>query len=341
MYRFWLLLFCLWQAAFAWSQCRTAEGLHATPVLVQTVKMPQRFLTLDIWVLGKPRTFVVMENLPLNVIDDKLVADCQEQGVCGKTDGSIIPGMQLEEFIFDEQMLASFKVISSSKMWRLLRVRKKNLFGILGRPFMEWFQWAFSANELALYRDCDPLISLPGESHDFLDADYYQLSHGEYPFIGDVLYGHVVEPTPYDRNIRLTVRPDPRLYMTGSLSVGNVKQKTPPLVSIALKWLYLDGSALYGSNELSDLYESHNGVAYKSRISNVVPVVRNVSVVIRASDRPQLPHLEWSLFGLSKELDSEVLFYQENGRGKLRFNDLKPDKLGNLPQSVHQPRGIY
>ena len=129
--------------------------------------------------------------------------------------------------------------------------------------------------------------------------------------------------------------------MTGPLHSGELKQKMAKTVPMVLNRLYLDASALYGFNELSDLYESHNGTAYKPRQSNIVPVIRDIKAVIRGSNIPLLPHLELSFFGLAKELGTEVLFYQVHGRGQLRFSNLQPGQLGNLPQSGHQPRGIY
>ena len=213
MYRFWFLSFCLCSASELWSQCRTSESSPANPLLVQSVTVPQHLLTLNLWVQGKPRAFAVMENLPVNLMDEKLVTECQGQGFCDKTRESLLPDLQLEDFVFDETMRDSFELVSGKEIKQLAKVRRGRLSGILGRPFMQWFQWVFTALEVRLYRDCDPHITLPGENPYYLWTDYYQLPNGGYQFIGDVLYGHIAGPGYYDRNIRLTVRPDHQLYI--------------------------------------------------------------------------------------------------------------------------------
>ena len=226
--------------------------------------------------------------------------------------------------MLDEGLRSSFRQADEEDLKQLLDDQNANVNGILGQPFLDEFQWQFHGKRLTVYKGCDPFHTDLGDYH-FIRADRYNLPYKRFKFIGDVIYAHIVSGSRYDRNMRLTFSPDPKLYMVGKIDSESFRGAFSQFTHLSLSHVMLGDSKRYGRNELHELYLSTGEGRDSSHFSNAShsPVVKNIDAILRPSWAGFPPHLHMSLFGLARALKSKVLWFRVKGQGGVRFHGLK------------------
>ena len=328
-----LLLFCLLVSAQSHAECRSAEGVLLNSVYQKRVSSERSYLTVQLKTDTQRYRFAIMDNLSDNLASSQLFSDCGEVGGCGGHPQGRLIDLRFGSEPLSEGVRATFRQTDDNDLKLLINDKKANISGILGQPFLDAFQWQFHGNRLTVYKGCDPNYA-GSEGYHFIRMDRYDLPYERFKFIGDVIYAHIVSGSRYDRNLRLTFNPDPRLYMVGKIDSEVFRGTFSQFTHLVLSQLMLGDTKRYGENELHELYLQTDEGKDFSRFStpSQAPLIKNIEAILRPSWAGFPSHLQMSLFGLAKALKSEVLWFRIDGKGGIRLNGLKGVHL-NEPES--------
>ncbi|AMO55271.1 hypothetical protein GZ77_11145 [Endozoicomonas montiporae] len=344
MKRCWLLLLGLVASLSGAASCRSTDGYLLEPVYQKRFRLESRYLTLTLKSVAGTHRFAVMESLNENLAIDSLFTEWGYSANGENVSHSRLQPMSFGSLVLPEDLRTTFNKVSDEDIiHQHLGNEHAKVSGILGRPFLDRFQWQFRQNELRVFKDCDP--HFPGGLDTFVfDVDRYDLLHNQKKLAGEIMHAHINSDNHrYDLAVKLTFSPDTSLYMVGNISPGTFRKLIPNVRLMFLERVFISDSAIHGGNELHKLVlTAEKELPGKHQPGSTrMPVMKKAEALLRPGNDDVPSHLELSLFGLSRRLKGEILWFRTDGQTCVRFSDLKTSNIGEPSSDFGVTRRVF